>query len=182
LRDNLLGLARLAKAFALPTVVGVLRDQSYGGLMPELAVETRRFKVVARREGAFWRDPASVASVRGCGRRELLIAGIDPDEGLAGLSLGARDQGYLVRAVGDASAGGSPSRERIGVSRLDLAGIEVTSWVAIMAEFSTAAGRKPGPADAALRESLARYHAGAVGRSDSGERGERSGERIGSAR
>jgi hypothetical protein len=164
LRDNLLGLLRVARAFGMPVVVGTLRNTGYGRLLPGLARETRGVRAVERLSGGFWDDESSITAVRGCARRELLIAGIDPEFGLAGLSLGARDAGFAVRAIADASAGGSPSDQRIGASRLSAAGVELTSWVAVMAEFSSATtGCKPAPADsAALTDSLARYHAGAI--------------------
>ncbi|HLY55429.1 MAG TPA: isochorismatase family protein [Stellaceae bacterium] len=164
LRDNLLGLARLARAFSMPIVIGTRRGAAYGPLLAELAQETAGAWTVERPSGRFWDHAASVAAVRACGRRDLLVAGIDPDSGLAGLSLGAREEGFAVQVVADAAAGGTPSSERIGVARMSEAGIRVTSWVAVMAEFASATPTKPAPADsAALSDSLARYPADETG-------------------
>jgi nicotinamidase-related amidase len=159
LRDNLLGLVRLARAFAMPIVVGTTSHERCGPFARVLADETRSACRVERFTADFWSDPSAVAAVRAQGRRDLLVAGIDPEDGLAGLALGAWDAGFRVTAVGDASAGGSASDQRIGAMRLSAAGIEVTSWVAVMAEFSSASQSKPDPADsAALNDSLAHYH------------------------
>ena len=163
LSDNLLGLARLARAFSMPVVLATLRDGRYGELLPALAEETPAACRVERAAGDFWHDAASVDAVKAQGRRDLLVAGIDPEGGLAGLALGGREAGFLVRAVADASAGGTPSSQRIGAARMSAAGIEVTSWVAIMAEFSSATRSKPqAAASAAPNDSLARYQAGAA--------------------
>lgn len=166
LHDNLLGLARLARAFALPVVLGMRSDPTSGPLLPDLDVEAAGAIRVERVGGPFWADAASVAAVRRCGRRALLVGGIDPESGLAGLSLGARAAGFAVRAVADAAAGGTPSSERIGEARLSGAGIEVTSWVAVMAEFASATQPPSAAVSAALSDSLARYHAGAIGWGD----------------
>jgi nicotinamidase-related amidase len=135
LRDNAVGFARLARAFGLPLVVGAVDPKRYGRVFPELASELERATRVERDGGSFWDDPASIEAVRSCGRREAFVAGVEPQAGLAGLALGAKAAGFTVKAVADVSAGGSDAERRRGIIEMSRAGIEITSWVAVMAEL-----------------------------------------------
>ncbi|HLZ66310.1 MAG TPA: isochorismatase family protein [Aliidongia sp.] len=157
LRNNLLGLARLARAFSVPTVLGA--GAKGGPVLDELLALFGPGAVVPRIGGGFWDDPASRKSVLASGRHHLIIASLTPDFGLAATALGARRSGLEVHAVLDASTGSDDGGERVGIARMTGAGIHLTSWVAVLAELAaTGAG---GNGAAAVRDNLDRYATGA---------------------
>src|SRR5579859_4492254 len=148
LRNNLLGLARLARAFSVPTVLGA--GAKGGPVLDELLALFGPGAVVPRIGGGFWDDPAS---------RKSVLASLTPDFGLAATALGARRSGLEVHAVLDASTGSDDGGERVGIARMTGAGIHLTSWVAVLAELAaTGAG---GNGAAAVRDNLDRYATGA---------------------
>ena len=158
LMNNISGLARLAQAFGVPVVLGA-QSQRQGGRVAEELIDLFGFgAVVTRKSGDFWSDPASRAAVCGVGRREIIVAGLVPGLGVAAPALAARKDGYHIHAVLDASASGDVTAERLGVARMTAAGVRITSWVAMLAEFA-ATGAARGVA-ISLRENLERYSGG----------------------
>lgn len=160
LMNNISGLARLAQTFGIPTVLGAQSLRHGGRVAEELIDLFGEGAVIARRSGDFWSDPASRAAVGRIGRREIIVAGMVPGLGVAAPALAARHDGYQVHAVLDASASGDLTAERLGVARMTAAGVRITTWVAMLAEFA-ATGIARGAA-AMLRENLERYSGGTL--------------------
>jgi nicotinamidase-related amidase len=160
LMNNISGLARLAQAFGIPVVLGAQPMCQGGPVADELIELFGSDAIVARKLGDFWSDAASRAAVRGIGRRDIIVAGLVPGFGVAAPALAARKDGYQVHAVLDASASGDVTAERLGIARMTAAGVRITSWVAMLAEFA-ATGVARGVA-AALRENLERYSGGTM--------------------
>ena len=158
LRNNLLGLARLGHAFGVPTVLGVSTRTKPGALMRELVGLFGTDAVVRRAAGGFWDDAASRRAVCASGRHHLIVASLAPDFGLAAAALGARRDGFEVHAVLDASAGAEEGAARVALARMTAAGVNLTSWVAILAELAaTGVDTTGGNGAAAVRDNLDRY-------------------------
>jgi len=156
LMNNIDGLAKLAQIFGVPTVLSARPARQAGPIVPQLIELFGQDAVVTRKSGDFWSDAASRAAVGRVGRREVILAGLVPG-GIAATALAVRLDGYRVHVVLDASTGADITAERLGVARMTEAGVRLTSWVAMLAEFA-ATGAARGVA-ASLRENLERYHA-----------------------
>jgi hypothetical protein len=158
LRNNLLGLARLGHAFGVPTVLGVSGTAKRDPLLDELLTLFGAAAVVRRTGGDFWNDTASRQAVLTPGRHHLIVAALTPDFGLAQIALGARRDGLDVHAVLDASAGSEDGAARVGLARMTAAGIHLTSWVAVLAEWAaTGVDTTGGNGCAAVRDNLDNY-------------------------
>jgi nicotinamidase-related amidase len=155
LTNNLLGLARLARACGLPTILGARRGEVAGPILPALIDLFGPAALIRRRSGRFWADPRSRAAVEALGRRDLILAACGEDEALSATALAAVDAGYAVHAVVDAST----PNERVAAARMAAVGVHLRSWVSLLAELP-GSDQGEGEAAEAVRENLARYAAG----------------------
>jgi nicotinamidase-related amidase len=156
MRNNLIGLARLAKVARLPVLLASRSGAALGPIMAELVDLLVGAPLVRRTNRSFWDDGASRAAVRALRRRELIFAGIMPNA-VASTAIAARFAGYGVEIAVDATVGFDNCAPHVEKSRMGAVGVHLTSWIALMAEL-TSAGVEIGPAEAAaLRDNLSRY-------------------------
>jgi nicotinamidase-related amidase len=136
--NNTIGLAKVAKALGVPTVLttinaksGPLQDPLFVGLtevFPDLTP-------IDRQNTNAWSDPAFVSAVEATGRRKLVMAGLWTEVCVAQTALSAKLAGYDVFVVTDASGGVSAEAHERAISRMIQAGIVPTTWQAVMAEL-----------------------------------------------
>ena len=136
--NNTIGLAKVAKALSVPTVLttinaksGPLQDPLFVGLtevFPDLTP-------IDRQNTNAWSDPAFVSAVEATGRRKLVMAGLWTEVCVAQTALSAKLAGYDVFVVTDASGGVSAEAHERAISRMIQAGIVPTTWQAVMAEL-----------------------------------------------
>ena len=137
LKNNLLGLAKTAKAFNLPVVMGTSWAAGPNGpTMPELRELLPDVEPIERPFVNFWNDPVSKAAVVATGRKKLIIAGLATEVCVAFPSIAAVQEGYDVYAVIDASSDWNPLVQQVTAMRLASAGVVVTTWVAVLAELA----------------------------------------------
>lgn len=138
LTNNVLALAKTAKALEVPTILstinakgGPLNDPLFAGLT-ELhpGVEP-----IDRRNTNAWSDPAFVAAVKEAGRQKLVMAGLWTEVCLAQTALSALKAGYQVYFVADASGGLSVEAHERACQRMIQAGAVPMSWFAVAAEW-----------------------------------------------
>jgi nicotinamidase-related amidase len=155
--DNLVGLAQVAEAYGLPVVVTTrcIAGPVVSRLTPLIDADS----VITRPELAVFPCPALEAALQALHRRVLFLAGWGLGETLADAALAAQRAGYDVHIVADASWPEEDGAGYRGFARMRAAGVTITTWVALLAGLSAeqAAHELPGPAQLALRESLARY-------------------------
>jgi hypothetical protein len=84
-----------------------------------------------------------------------LLAAFAATEGVAGPAIAAARAGFEVHAVMDASLLGDDRAMLIGQSDMAAAGIAMTTWVALLAEFAASAAGDA--ATAPVEENLACY-------------------------
>ena len=128
-RNNVLGLAKLGKAFNLPTILTTSLDQGPNGpFIPEV-LELFPGAPLIRRQGIIsaWDDPEFVAEVEKTGRRNLIMAGVTVDVCLAFPAMQAVQDGYNVYGVIDASGGDLSARE-LAVTRMWEHGVTPITW------------------------------------------------------
>lgn len=137
LKNNILGLAKTAKAFNLPTVMGTSWAAGPNGpTMPELKELLPEVEIIERPFINFWNDPKSKAAIEATGRKKLIMAGLATEVCVAFPAIAAVQEGYDVYAVIDASADWNPLVQQVTAMRLASAGVVVTTWVAVLAELA----------------------------------------------
>jgi len=137
LKNNIIGHAKTAKAFNIPTVLGTSWPHGPNGpTMPELIQLFGADSVIDRPFVNFWNDAKSKDAVVATGRKKLVISGLATEVCVAFPAIKAAQEGYEVYAVIDASADWNPLVTQITMQRLASAGVVVTTWVAVLAELA----------------------------------------------
>jgi nicotinamidase-related amidase len=138
LSNNVLGLARAARALNVPVVLttingegGPLRDPLFAGLgrlWPDVTP-------IDRSNTNAWSDAAFVAAIEATGRGKLVMAGLWTEVCLAQTAISAMAAGYEVFFVADASGGLSPEGHERACQRMIQAGAVPLTWFATVAEW-----------------------------------------------
>jgi nicotinamidase-related amidase len=122
--NNVTALAKMAKAFRVPTILTGAAIHSVGGaFFPEITDVFPDQKVYDRTNMNAWEDPVVKDAVLATGRPNIVMAGLWTEVCLAYPALHAREEGRSVFAVTDASGGGSPEAHERGVQRMVQAGV-----------------------------------------------------------
>lgn len=136
-KNNVIGLAKTAKAFGMPVVLTTSRD--YGPNAPILPELKQIFPdvPVIRRTGVInaWRWPAFRQAVEATGRKKLIIAGISAATCLQFPALDAVKEGFAVHGVIDASGAVSTHEREATIATLSQAGIKIRNWWSVGAEL-----------------------------------------------
>ena len=123
--NNVRALVRIAQIYKLSSIRhDQLRRRPNGPIMPTVA-EGLPGATIVHRPGKInaWDNKDFVTAVRKTERKKLLIAGISTEVCLAFVSLSARDAGYDVYAVLDASGTWNKLVEEAAIARMVQAGI-----------------------------------------------------------
>lgn len=137
LKNNVLGHAKTAKAFNIPTVLGTSWPQGPNGpTLPELISLFGKESIIDRPFVNFWNDEPSKKAVTDTGRKKLVFSGLATEVCVAFPAIAAAQEGYEVYAVIDASADFNPLITEVTMKRLASAGVVVTTWVAVLAELA----------------------------------------------
>ncbi|AWN34380.1 isochorismatase family protein [Methylobacterium radiodurans] len=135
--NNVKALVTIAQVYDLPAVITTsASDGPNGPIMPVVAHGLPNAAVVHRPGEINAFDNADfAAAVKATGRKKLLIAGISTDVCVAFAALSAKEAGYDVYAVVDASGTWSKLVEDAAITRMVQAGIVPINWVAVGAEL-----------------------------------------------
>jgi nicotinamidase-related amidase len=138
LTNNVVGLAEVAAALEIPTVLttisaegGPLRDPLFAELTEVFPDATP----IDRHNTNAWSDDRFVDAIAATGRRQLVMAGLWTEVCLAQTVISAVDAGYDVTFVTDASGGVSTEAHEMAVLRMIQAGARPMTWQAVMAEL-----------------------------------------------
>jgi nicotinamidase-related amidase len=82
-----------------------------------------------------WDNEDFVAAVKQTGRRQLIIAGVVTDVCVAFPALSAREEGYEVFAVVDASGTFNKAVRDAALSRMTQAGVQTVNWFSVACEL-----------------------------------------------
>ena len=158
--NNVVGLAKSAKLFGVPTLLTTVLADRGGALLPALQEVFPDQDPLDRTWINAWEDPAVVDWVQQTGRKKIIIAGLWTEICVAHLVLHALGAGYDVYFVTDASGGASREAHEVAIQRMVEAGASPMSWMVLAAELQR---------DWAREETVAGYgqilieHAGSVG-------------------
>lgn len=133
--NNVVGLAKTAKAFGVPTLLStVVKDR--GGLLIKPLQDVFPEQVpIDRTTINTWEDESCVQWVRNTGRKKIVIAALWTEICLAFPVIHALGDGYEVYFVTDASGGTSVEAHEMGIQRMIQAGAIPLTWGVFGAEL-----------------------------------------------
>lgn len=133
--NNVIGLAKAAKVFDVPTVLTTVLEERGGHLIKGLQDVFPNQKPIDRTFINTWEDPKVTEVVRKSGRKQLILAALWTEICLAMPAIQALGEGYDVFIVTDASGGVSAEAHDMAVRRMVQAGAVPITWMAVMAEW-----------------------------------------------
>src|SRR6516162_9306554 len=108
--NNVIALAKTARAFSLPIVVSTSATKVYSGpLMPAIQAALPGVVSLERRNMNVWEDEAARSAILKTGRRRLIVSGLLTEACVTFSVLSAIEAGLEVYGVGDACGGLTPA-------------------------------------------------------------------------
>jgi len=143
LKNNVIGLAKAAQAFKVPTVLTSVETESFSGnIWPELLAVLPDNKIFERTSMNTWDDEAVKAELKKFGRKKLVLAALWTEVCLNFPALEAMADGYEVYFVEDASGGTSVAAHNMSVQRMIQAGAVPITWQQFLLEMQRDWARK----------------------------------------
>ena len=133
--NNVIGLAKAAKVFGVPTVLTTVVEQRGGFLIKGLQDVYPDQKPINRTFINTWEDHRVVDAIKKTGRKKVVMAALWTEICLAMPAIQAMGEGYDVYIVTDASGGVSLEAHEMAVRRLVQAGAVPMTWMAVQAEW-----------------------------------------------
>lgn len=133
--NNVIGLAKTAKVFNVPTILTTVLEERGGHLIKGLQDVFPDQKPIDRTFINTWQDSRVVDAVKATGRKQLVLAALYTEICLAMPSLQALAEGYDVFVVTDASGGVSVEAHDMAVRRMVAAGAVPLTWLAVLSEW-----------------------------------------------
>ena len=133
--NNVVGLAKGAKAFEVPTILTTVLEERGGYLIKQLQDVFPEQKPIDRTFINTWEDPNVVDVVKASGRKQLILAALWTEVCLAMPTIQALAEGYDVFIVTDASGGVSAESHDMAVRRMVAAGAVPITWLAVLSEW-----------------------------------------------
>src|SRR5256886_653700 len=158
--NNVIGLAKAAKIFNVPTILTTVVEDRGGKLIKGLQAVFPDQKPIDRTFINTWEDARVVDAVKRTGRKKLIMAALWTEICLAMPAIQAAGEGYEVYAVTDASGGVTAEAHDMAVRRMAQAGVVPITWLAVASQLQRDWARED--TAKALRETLL-DHAGATG-------------------
>ena len=133
--NNVIGLAKTAKVFGVPTILTTVVMERGGYIIKGLQDVFPDQKPIDRTFINTWQDKAVVDAVKKTGRKKVIMAALWTEICLAMPVIQALGEGYEVYFVTDASGGVSAEAHEMAVRRMIQAGAVPMTWLAIQGEW-----------------------------------------------
>jgi nicotinamidase-related amidase len=133
--NNVVGLAKGAKVFNVPTILTTVIEERGGYIIKQLQDVYPDQKPINRTWINTWQDPHVTDIVKKSGRKQLVLAALWTEVCLAQPAIQALGEGYEVFVVTDASGGVSAESHDMAVRRLVQAGAVPITWMAVVSEW-----------------------------------------------
>ena len=133
--NNVVGLAKTAKAFGVPTILTTVVEERGGYIIKGLQDVFPEQKPINRTFINTWEDSRVVEAVKQTGRKKLIIAALWTEICLAMPTIQALGEGYEVYIVTDASGGVTAEAHDMAVRRMVQAGAVPMTWMAVQGEL-----------------------------------------------
>jgi nicotinamidase-related amidase len=162
LKNNVVGLAKAAKIFGIPTTITTVETTSFSGhTYPELLAVFPQNKILERTSMNSWDDQNVRDALAANGRKKVVVSGLWTEVCNTTFALCAMLEGdYEIYMVADASGGTSVDAHKYAMDRMVQAGVVPVTWQQVLLEWQR---------DWARRESydavmgLVKEHSGAYG-------------------
>jgi len=133
--NNVVGLAKTAKLFNVPTLLTTVLEQNGGLILKQLQDEFPDQKPINRTFINTWQDERVVKWVKETGRKKIIMAALWTEICLAMPAIHALGDGYEVYIVTDASGGVSLEAHEMAVQRMIQAGAVPLTWGMLTGEL-----------------------------------------------
>jgi nicotinamidase-related amidase len=133
--NNVVGLAKTAKLFGVPTILSTVLAERGGHIIKGLQDVFPEQKPIDRTFINTWQDPNVTDVVKKSGRKQLVLAALYTEICLAMPAIQALAEGYDVFVVTDASGGVTLEAHEMAVRRMVAAGAVPITWMAVLGEW-----------------------------------------------
>ncbi|GLH22351.1 isochorismatase family protein [Pseudomonas moraviensis] len=147
LKNNVVGLAKAAKAFGIPTTITTVETEGFSGnTYPELLAVYPQNKILERTSMNSWDDQNvrdALAESAIAGRKKIVVSGLWTEVCNTTFALSClRDTDYEIYMVADASGGTSVDAHNYAMDRMIQAGIVPVTWQQVLLEWQRDWARK----------------------------------------
>jgi nicotinamidase-related amidase len=133
--NNVVGLARGAKLFNVPTLLTTVLEERGGLLLKQLQDVFPEQKPINRTFINTWEDTRVTDWVKKTGRKKIVMAALWTEICLAMPAIQALGEGYEVYIVTDASGGVSLEAHEMAIQRMVQAGAVPITWTVFASEL-----------------------------------------------
>jgi len=137
LKNNVVGLAKAARTFNIPTTITTVESQSFSGYTyPELLDVFPEHKVLERSSMNSWDDQKVRDALAANGRKKVVVSGLWTEVCNNTFALCAMAEGdYEIYMVADASGGTSKDAHDYAMQRMIQAGVIPMTWQQVLLEW-----------------------------------------------
>lgn len=162
LKNNVVGLAKAAKVFNIPTTITTVETKGFSGhTYPELLAVFPQSRILERTSMNSWDDQNVRDALAANGRKKVVVAGLWTEVCNTTFALCAMLEGnYEIYMVADASGGTSADAHKYAMDRMMQAGVVPVTWQQVLLEWQRDWARKE-TYDAVV--AIAKEHSGAYG-------------------
>jgi len=165
LKSNVVGLAKAARAFGIPTTITTVETLSFSGhTFPELLAVFPENDILERTSMNSWDDQNvrdALARNAANGRKKVVVSGLWTEVCNTTFALSCmHDTDYEIYMVADASGGTSSDAHKYAMDRMVQAGVIPVTWQQVMLEWQRDWARRD-TYDAVT--AIAKEHSGAYG-------------------
>src|SRR5216117_2768898 len=133
--NNVVGLAKSAKVFGVPTLFTTVLEKQGGYLLKPIQDVFPEQKPIDRTFINTWEDARVVEWVKKTGRKKIVMAALWTEICLAMPAIHALGDGYEVYIVTDASGGVSLEAHQMAIQRMVQAGAVPITWTVFASEL-----------------------------------------------
>ena len=135
--NNVVGLAKAAKAFSIPTTITTVETESFSGhTYPELLSVFPDAPILERTSMNSWDDQKVRDSLAKAGRKKVVVSGLWTEVCNAMFALSAiHDADYEIYMVADASGGTTKEAHDYAMQRMVQAGVVPMTWLQVLLEW-----------------------------------------------
>ncbi len=162
LKNNVVALAKAAKAFRIPTTITTVETEAFSGhTYPELLAVFPDNPILERTSMNSWDDQNVRDALAAAGRRKILVAGLWTEVCNLMFALSAIKEGaYEIYMVADASGATSVEAQKQAMDRMVQAGVVPVTWQQVLLEWQRDWARRD-TYDATI--AIVKEHSGAYG-------------------
>ncbi|MCS0588013.1 hydrolase [Massilia norwichensis] len=137
LKNNVVGLAKAARAFGIPTVITTVESESFSGkTYPEILDVFPDAPILERTSMNSWDDQKVRDALARNGRNKIVVAGLWTEVCNTTFALSAMlEGGYEIYMVADASGGTSKEAHDFAMQRMVQAGVVPMTWQQVLLEW-----------------------------------------------